>query len=274
MQQSQPADSRELHRRAPRIWPIIPDEPIIVPYIKPESSPQLSSLFVTGASVLGIGVATLFLRGSSGALGGLGIGMLAVSGVTALVSGMVAAAQFMRSRSRNGRLLTSYTTELDRLDGSPAGASQGAGVKEGSVRRALREEAEARRANDLPLVQGEAHAIAGYSLPLDAKDSRIAQARAHPGTLWQRRPGDPDFLAVRVGVGQARPQTQVRLSEQSAGWTVGYVYLPALVLIVIASMSMAPLGARTAYRVPVKTLRVVFAILIGAMALRTLATLW
>ena len=57
-------------------------------------------------------------------------------------------------------------------------------------------------------------------------------------------------------------------------WTVGYVYLPALVLIVIASMSMAPLGARTAYRVPVKSLRIVFAILIGAMALRTLVSLW
>ena len=56
--------------------------------------------------------------------------------------------------------------------------------------------------------------------------------------------------------------------------TFGYVYLPALVLIVVASMSMAPIGARTAYRVPVKALRIVFAILIGAMALRTLATLW
>ena len=55
---------------------------------------------------------------------------------------------------------------------------------------------------------------------------------------------------------------------------IGYVYLPALALIVLASMSMAPIGARTAYRVPVKTLRIVFAILIGAMALRTLATLW
>lgn len=55
---------------------------------------------------------------------------------------------------------------------------------------------------------------------------------------------------------------------------IGYVYLPALALIVLASMSMAPLGARTAYRLPVKTLRTVFAILIGAMALRTLATLW
>jgi uncharacterized membrane protein YfcA len=39
-------------------------------------------------------------------------------------------------------------------------------------------------------------------------------------------------------------------------------------------MSMAPLGTRLAYRLPVKTLRTVFAILIGAMALRTLATLW
>ncbi len=56
--------------------------------------------------------------------------------------------------------------------------------------------------------------------------------------------------------------------------TLGYVYLPALVLIVVASMSMAPIGTRTAYRVPVKALRIVFAILIGAMALRTLATLW
>jgi len=63
-------------------------------------------------------------------------------------------------------------------------------------------------------------------------------------------------------------------AEGLPGWTLGYVYLPALVLIVVASMSMAPLGARTAYRVPVKTLRIVFAILIGAMALRTLATLW
>jgi uncharacterized membrane protein YfcA len=39
-------------------------------------------------------------------------------------------------------------------------------------------------------------------------------------------------------------------------------------------MSLAPLGARAAYRVPVKALRVVFGVLIGAMAVRTLATLW
>jgi uncharacterized membrane protein YfcA len=62
--------------------------------------------------------------------------------------------------------------------------------------------------------------------------------------------------------------------EGLPGATVGYVYLPALALIALASMSLAPLGARTAYRVPVKALRVIFGVLIGAMAVRTLATLW
>jgi uncharacterized membrane protein YfcA len=56
--------------------------------------------------------------------------------------------------------------------------------------------------------------------------------------------------------------------------TLGYVYLPALAIIVVASMLMAPLGTRIGYRLPVKVLRIFFALLIGAMALRTLATLW
>ena len=63
-------------------------------------------------------------------------------------------------------------------------------------------------------------------------------------------------------------------AEGLPGATLGYVYLPALALIALASMSLAPIGARTAYRVPVKALRVVFGVLIGAMAVRTLATLW
>jgi uncharacterized membrane protein YfcA len=56
--------------------------------------------------------------------------------------------------------------------------------------------------------------------------------------------------------------------------TLGYVYLPALALIVVAGMLMAPVGTRVAYLLPVRVLRIVFALLIGAMALRTLATLW
>ena len=56
--------------------------------------------------------------------------------------------------------------------------------------------------------------------------------------------------------------------------TLGYVYLPALALIVAASMPMAPLGARLAHRLPVRRLRVVFSLMLLALALRMLANLW
>jgi len=57
-------------------------------------------------------------------------------------------------------------------------------------------------------------------------------------------------------------------------WSLGYVYLPALLLIVAASMPMAPLGARLAHRMPVKRLRVAFALMLFALGLRMLANLW
>lgn len=57
-------------------------------------------------------------------------------------------------------------------------------------------------------------------------------------------------------------------------WSLGYVYLPALLLIVAASMPMAPIGARLAHRLPVKRLRVVLAVMLLALALRMLANFW
>ena len=56
--------------------------------------------------------------------------------------------------------------------------------------------------------------------------------------------------------------------------SLGYVYLPALALIVAASMPFAPLGARLAHRLPVRRLRVFFALTLLALALRMLAGLW
>jgi uncharacterized membrane protein YfcA len=56
--------------------------------------------------------------------------------------------------------------------------------------------------------------------------------------------------------------------------TLGYVYLPALALVVITSMLAAPIGARVAHRVPVKRLRIVFAAVLYALAARMLAALW
>lgn len=57
-------------------------------------------------------------------------------------------------------------------------------------------------------------------------------------------------------------------------WTLGYVYLPALALIVAASIPVAPLGARLAHRLPVRRLRVLLSLMLLALALRMLANLW
>ena len=56
--------------------------------------------------------------------------------------------------------------------------------------------------------------------------------------------------------------------------SLGFVYLPALAIIVAASMPVAPLGARLAHRLPVKRLRIVFALVLLALALRMLSNLW
>lgn len=56
--------------------------------------------------------------------------------------------------------------------------------------------------------------------------------------------------------------------------SIGYVYLPALVLVAAASMLAAPWGARVAHRLPVKRLRLVFALLLYAVAARMLLGLW
>lgn len=56
--------------------------------------------------------------------------------------------------------------------------------------------------------------------------------------------------------------------------SLGYVYLPGLALIVSASMPIAPLGARLAHVLPVRRLRIAFAVMLLALALRMLADLW
>jgi uncharacterized membrane protein YfcA len=49
-------------------------------------------------------------------------------------------------------------------------------------------------------------------------------------------------------------------------WTIGYIYVPALAAIVVASMLFAPMGARAAHRWPVKRLKRSFACLLYALA--------
>ena len=49
-------------------------------------------------------------------------------------------------------------------------------------------------------------------------------------------------------------------------WSIGFIYLPALVLIVATSMLMAPVGASVAHRTPGRTLKRLFAVVLYALA--------
>ncbi len=57
-------------------------------------------------------------------------------------------------------------------------------------------------------------------------------------------------------------------------WSLGFIYLPALLLIVPPSVLVAPLGARVSQRMPVKHLRMVFALTLYGIALRMVISLW
>ena len=50
--------------------------------------------------------------------------------------------------------------------------------------------------------------------------------------------------------------------------SLGYVYLPALVLVALASIVTAPLGARAAHRLPVGTLKKIFAVLLYSLGIK------
>ena len=57
-------------------------------------------------------------------------------------------------------------------------------------------------------------------------------------------------------------------------YSLGFVYLPALAGIVLGSVLTAPLGARTAHRLPVRPLKKIFALLLYALAARMAWSTW
>ena len=77
----------------------------------------------------------------------------------------------------------------------------------------------------------------------------------------------------------------VALNNSGSAWTrtfatglpagsVGYVYLPALGAMLVGSFLMAPIGAATAHRLPVKTLKRILGVLLFLFALSMLWKFW
>lgn len=51
-------------------------------------------------------------------------------------------------------------------------------------------------------------------------------------------------------------------------WSVGYVYLPAMICIISTSVFFAPIGAKLAHRLPIQTLKRIFAIVLVLVGLK------
>ena len=49
-------------------------------------------------------------------------------------------------------------------------------------------------------------------------------------------------------------------------WSLGYIYVPAMLVIAVASVTMAPVGARMAHRMPVQKLKRIFAMILYALS--------
>ena len=104
-----------------------------------------------------------------------------------------------------------------------------------------------------------------------------ARAPQQLGALHPERPRDAQPEQHRVAVpvdARARRRLPGLVEGELPAASVGYVYLPALVGISIASMLTAPLGARLAHSLPTKRLKQVFALFLLFLAARLVWKVW
>jgi uncharacterized membrane protein YfcA len=95
--------------------------------------------------------------------------------------------------------------------------------------------------------------------------------------------GVPMRTAIGTGAAMGLPVAMLgTVGYVASGWhaetlpsgALGFVYLPALAAVVLASVFTAPIGARAAHRVSLPTLRRIFAVVLYALATKMLVTYW
>jgi hypothetical protein len=77
-------------------------------------------------------------------------------------------------------------------------------------------------------------------------------------------------VGLPIALGGAAGFVLAGLDAQLPAWALGYVHLPALAGIAVASMLLAPLGARLAHTLPLTLLRRGFALFLAAVGTRML----
>jgi uncharacterized protein len=100
---------------------------------------------------------------------------------------------------------------------------------------------------------------------------------------WMLHCGVPLLTAIGTGVAIGVPVLLAGTAGYVAsGWnagdlppmSLGFVYLPAALALVVASMPMTSIGARLAHRLPAPVLKRIFAVVLFALATRMLLRYW
>jgi len=86
------------------------------------------------------------------------------------------------------------------------------------------------------------------------------------GVKMQQAIGSSAAAGFPIAAGGALGYAIAQPGQDVPGTMLGYIWLPALLAISLASVSTAPIGAALAHRLPVATLRRIFALLLLVLA--------
>lgn len=192
--------------RKARIWPEIPKDTITLPSPPAMPTPPQATMLTTVAfSLVSMAVyALVFTRNGAGGSTTFILPFIAISGVMALSSVARYITQVISVRRRSKILVSSYKKKLEEA--------------EKQLQFLRWQEQQASVELDPPFIMTTSPAEYYEHLDVTALIQRSLNERdLH---LWSRRPDDPDFLSVRLGIGNRQASFSVKGSQNSTQITM------------------------------------------------------
>ncbi|HLJ34360.1 MAG TPA: FtsK/SpoIIIE domain-containing protein, partial [Ktedonobacteraceae bacterium] len=205
---TQPSAPVVISRKA-RFWPEIPHTVVAMPMQPSEpTKPAITTIITLLLSVAGIGVSGFIFSKISNGSNLFIIAFLAMGAFAAIGSLLTFAAQARTVRKQRKYLLAAYKMELRKT--------------ERQLQFLQHKERQARIELDPPFVSPETATSCYDDLSVQALVTRDYSDQDM--TLWSRRSADPDFLNVRIGMGNQPASFEVTGEQDKARITLPNVF--------------------------------------------------
>lgn len=182
--------------RKARIWPTIAKTVITLPDAPAGGQTVSPMMLITGIfSLVGMGIYAFFLSTMTGE-GLLLLGIMAISGLMMLGTLLSFFLQWLPARRRQRRLLARYTRQLAEC--------------QRQARLLARQECQSWQELDPPLFLSGAQKSSPNDEPIAIVPIMQRSFNNQDVYLWARRPDDPDFLTVRLGMGDRPPRFTIK----------------------------------------------------------------